>query len=292
MNAKYAAQPLVTIYIPTHNRSSLVKRAIASVQNQTYTNLEIIICDDGSSDNTQMVIAEMKKRDGRIIYLRNDVPMGACYARNRCIAIAKGEFITGLDDDDYFLHSRIANFVTASQKLNKSFLCANMIFKNRHIEKKWKSYVGDITLNMMGFKNWVGNQVFIETRMMKNIGGFDINFPAWQDYDLWYRMIMQYGSCYRIDDASYVVNIEDDRPRITTGSKAWQGYQKFITTHKPSLSRQHLNSLYFQDKLNRKDEINLREFFYHPSIDNFLILARHKVRKLISIQKQSLKVRL
>ncbi|ADU67663.1 glycosyltransferase [Pantoea sp. At-9b] len=286
MSAKHAAQPLVTVYIPTHNRSSLVKRAIASVQNQTYRNLEIIICDDGSSDDTEVVIAKMKEQDSRIIYLKNDRPMGACHARNRCIAIAKGEFITGLDDDDYFLNTRIANFVTASQKLNKPFLCANMIFKNRNIEKKWKSYVGDITLNMMGFKNWVGNQVFIRTSMMKNIGGFDINFPAWQDYDLWYRMIMQYGSCYRIDDASYVVNIDDDRPRITTGSKAWQGYQKFITTHKPSLSRQHLKSLYFQDKLNRKDEINFKEFFHYPSIDNLLILTKHKVRKLISNQQQ------
>jgi len=285
MNARHTAQPLVTVYIPTHNRSSLVKSAIASVQNQTYKNLEIIICDDGSSDDTAIVIAEMQKSDNRIVYLKNDVPMGACYARNRCIEIAQGEFITGLDDDDYFLSERIANFVEASRRLNKSFLCANMIFKNRDIERKWKEYTGDVTLNMMGFKNWVGNQVFIKTVMMKNIGGFDTNFPAWQDYDLWYRMILRYGACYRMNDATYVVNIEDDRPRITTGSKAWQGYQKFITTHKAHLSRQHLNSLYFQDKQNRKDEINFKEFMSYPGIDNLLILAKQKVRKLIGIQK-------
>jgi hypothetical protein len=88
-----------------------------------------------------------------------------------------------------------------------------------------------------------------------------------------------------MNDATYVVNIEDDRPRITTGSKAWQGYQKFIATHKAHLSRQHLNSLYFQDKQNRKDEINFKEFINYPGIDNLLILAKHKVRKLIGIQK-------
>lgn len=281
MNAKHAARPLVTVYIPTHNRSSLVKSAIASVQNQTYENLEIIICDDGSTDDTEIVIGEMQKSDGRIIYLKNDVPMGACHARNRCIEIAQGEFITGLDDDDYFLRERIAGFVGASQKLNKSFLCANMIFKNRHIERKWKDYTGDVTLNMMGFKNWVGNQVFIKTAMMRNVGGFDTTFPAWQDYDLWYRMILRYGACYRMNDATYVVNIENDRPRITTGSKAWQGYQKFISTHKPHLSHQHLKSLYFQDKLNRKDEIHFKELIDYPSFNNLFILTKHKVRKLI-----------
>ncbi|MGK3126465.1 glycosyltransferase [Candidatus Pantoea formicae] len=284
MNAKKTAQPLVTIYIPTHNRSAMVKSAILSVQNQTYKNVEIIICDDGSSDDTAAVIAEMKKNDNRIIYLKNQVPMGACHARNRCIEIAQGEFITGLDDDDYFLRERIANFVETSQELNRSFLCTNMIFKNRELEKKWKGYTGEVTLNMMGFKNWVGNQVFIKTSMMRSIGGFDTTFPAWQDYDLWYRLILRYGACYRMRDSTYVVNIENDRPRITTGSKAWQGYQKFITTHKTHLSRQHLNSLYFQDKQNRKDEIKFKELIYYPSIDNLLILTKQKVRKLFGHQ--------
>jgi len=271
-------KPLVSIYLPTHNRAQRVKQAIESVQNQTYRNLEIIVCDDGSTDDTAAVITAMQSSDNRIIYLKNEVPMGACYARNRCIAVAQGEFITGLDDDDYFLDQRIEIFVTTAVRMRKAFLCANMIFKNSTFARKWKSYSGDISLKMMGSKNWVGNQVFVKTQWMKEIGGFDVTFPAWQDYDLWYRMIKRFGPCYRINNATYVVDIENDRPRITTGSKAWQGYQKFIATHQSSLTNKHLDRLYFQDKLNRKDRIVFTDFTAHPTMDNLWIFIKQKIK--------------
>lgn len=99
--------PLVTVYMPTHNRGALIRRAIDSVLNQTYKNLELIICSDGSTDETVDILQEYCDKDPRISYVVNETSQGACYSRNRCIERAKGEFITGLDDDDEFTANRI-----------------------------------------------------------------------------------------------------------------------------------------------------------------------------------------
>ena len=105
-NIEIQEKPLITVYIPTHNRSILLKRAVDSVLRQTYENFEIIICDDGSSDNTADYLVDLASRDHRVKFIRNNEPKGACFSRNRCIELAKGEFITGLDDDDEFVENR------------------------------------------------------------------------------------------------------------------------------------------------------------------------------------------
>ena len=89
-------EPLISVYIPTYNRLELLKRAVQSVQNQTYKNFEIIIVDDNSSDGTQDFLVGLAKVDSRIRYFFKDKNSGACVSRNIAINLAQGELITGL----------------------------------------------------------------------------------------------------------------------------------------------------------------------------------------------------
>lgn len=73
-NIEIQEKPLITVYIPTHNRSILLKRAVDSVLRQTYENFEIIICDDGSSDNTADYLVDLASRDHRVKFIRNNEP--------------------------------------------------------------------------------------------------------------------------------------------------------------------------------------------------------------------------
>ncbi|ENM5895056.1 glycosyltransferase family 2 protein, partial [Vibrio mimicus] len=114
----------VSIYMPTHNRANLVVRAVESVLKQSYKNIELIVVDDGSSDNSYELLSKIK--DNRLIILRNDKPKGACYSRNRAIEQATGKYITGLDDDDYFNENRIEILLRAFDE-NYSFVCDNSI---------------------------------------------------------------------------------------------------------------------------------------------------------------------
>jgi glycosyltransferase involved in cell wall biosynthesis len=93
--------PLVSVILPTHNRSRLLRRAAASVVAQNYSNWEILIIDDGSSDDTPAVIDQLTNElgDQRVRAMRID-PSGVCAARNHGLKAARGEFICYLDDDN------------------------------------------------------------------------------------------------------------------------------------------------------------------------------------------------
>ena len=92
---------LVSVVIPTYDRAELLPRAVRSVLAQTYQNMEIIIVDDGSRDNTQEVVKSFS--DPRVRYVRHDTNRGVSAARNTGIKNSRGEFIGLLDsDDEYF----------------------------------------------------------------------------------------------------------------------------------------------------------------------------------------------
>jgi glycosyltransferase involved in cell wall biosynthesis len=109
-------EPLFSVVIATYNRAHLLARAIISVLNQTYHNFELIIIDDGSTDNTEEV--RQSYTDGRIIYHRLQQNGGALAARNKGIDLAKGDYLTFLDDDDELLPEALE---TAAHTLSEVF---------------------------------------------------------------------------------------------------------------------------------------------------------------------------
>lgn len=98
---------LVSIITPTWNCGSFILDAINSVHNQTYTEWEMLIQDDCSDDDTQLVVAEYAAHDARVKYERNDVRCGAAITRNHAIRRAKGRWIAFLDGDDLWLPEKL-----------------------------------------------------------------------------------------------------------------------------------------------------------------------------------------
>ncbi len=94
-------KPLISVIIPTHNAEQTIDQCLDSVVNQTFSNIQIICCDDCSSDNTVQKLKEWQERDGRIIILQNSQNIKVARTRNRCIDMSEGEFIAQVDDDDY-----------------------------------------------------------------------------------------------------------------------------------------------------------------------------------------------
>ncbi|MDP3013426.1 MAG: glycosyltransferase family 2 protein, partial [Candidatus Subteraquimicrobiales bacterium] len=92
--------PLVSVIIPSYNRAQFIERALNSVRAQTYDNLEMIVVDDASSDDTEERVAAMVLMDNRISYVRHLVNRGAQAARNTGVHKAKGDYIALLDSDN------------------------------------------------------------------------------------------------------------------------------------------------------------------------------------------------
>ncbi len=100
-------EPKVSVVIPVYNVEKHIDKCLESILNQTYKNLEIILCDDLSSDNSLKKLYEYEKKDSRIIVLKNDSNLKAGETRNKCIRKATGKYVAVQDADDYSDYTRI-----------------------------------------------------------------------------------------------------------------------------------------------------------------------------------------
>jgi len=217
VTAKLKIKMLVSVYIPTKNRLELLIRAINSVKAQTYKNIEIIIADDGSTDGTRDYLAQQMEL-GNLKAVFHDKSRGACAARNSAIGLACGKFVTGLDDDDYFLSTqRIELFVKEWEKISQDtigiFDSLKVKTKSGILERHCSEIV---TYDELRHSNLVGNQVFALRSSYIESGLFDIEMPAWQDWDLWLRMCQNNKKFININKFTYMVDEIHDADRITT----------------------------------------------------------------------------
>lgn len=256
------ASPLVSVYIPTHNRSGLIKRAVDSVLAQTYKSIEVLVCSDGSTDDTDQVMAEYVEQYPNVKYFKNESPQGACSARNVCINNASGEYITGLDDDDIFHPQRI-ELLIANIEESDSFICSALLQWDLN-KKDVSTFLSSnftgvksskVTLEQMLLDNVVGNQIFARSDKLRSIGGFCEEMPAWQDYDTWVRMLLTHGDAKKITAPLYIADIDRTRNRITSSNKRLVGCTKFyerywhLMNHQQRKNAQLRIAIFKQEKL-------------------------------------------
>lgn len=253
---------LVSVYIPTCNRPDFLRRALLSLLNQKYNNIEVLVCDDGSSCDISTIKDEFKDKFPSFKWVRNETSLGACVSRNILINMASGEYITGLDDDDEFLSDRIECFLNAPELGKYPFLCSSNIIFTGKMTYKNSRYSGEIKVNELLNGNIIGNQIFTRTEYLKDIGGFDESFPSWQDYDTWVRMVLKYGSGFKISKATYKMNIDHELNRITKSGKAHLGYEKFIEKYNDILTDKNKSFLSISDKINRGCSLTCSDLYF------------------------------
>jgi glycosyltransferase involved in cell wall biosynthesis len=199
--------PLVSVYIPTKNRLLLLQRAVQSVLNQTYPNIELVVADDGSTDGSREYLSTLAEA-GTIKLVLMPSSMGACVARNFAITATTGEFVTGLDDDDYFLPHRIGDFVDRWRRVDSSYGAVAGLYQATRLllvsgEERVFTKMQTSSEELRS-RNYVGTQVFAPKAHFIGAGLFDPAMPCWQDWDLWTRMAARFGTFIGGGNASYV----------------------------------------------------------------------------------------
>lgn len=225
---------MVSVYMPTRNRAEYLERAIESVLDQTYSPLELIIVDDASDDETATLLSTFNELDN-IIILKNSEPLGAPASRNLAVKNATGEFVTGIDDDDYWRPNRIEEMIKCWQDGLYGGICSNdrMDFGDKEIVWKKKPL---INLQDLLYYNMVGNQVLTKRRFFLKLGGYDEQLPSAQDYDLWIRLAHEFGPIRNVQKTTQVVNMRDDDSRITTSERQIEGYNQCFEKHQAKMN--------------------------------------------------------
>ncbi len=188
-------EALVSVILPTYNRAHIIRGPLESVLNQTYSNLEIIIVDDGSTDETYELISSYT--DSRICYIRQGTNNGVSSARNAGISRATGEYIAFQDSDDIWHPEKIAKQIEVFQKDPEIMFCYHKIQYdfggNRYAvlpdeEIPTQNKNGSIYGQML-YGNLVPCPALMARKsIIEKAGFFDTSYPALEDYDYALRL--------------------------------------------------------------------------------------------------------
>ncbi len=185
--------PTVSVIIPAYNRYQSLVYAIDSVLAQTYADLELLVIDDGSTDNTPLIIPKYGNKI-RYFYQEN---RGVSSARNLGIAKSSGKYICFLDSDDLWLLNKLAvqiKFMRSNSEYNVCY--TDEIWYRGGVrvnqKKKHAKYSGQIFSYCLPLCIISPSSIMLKSELIDKIGGFDELLPACEDYDLWLRIAKDY----------------------------------------------------------------------------------------------------
>jgi GT2 family glycosyltransferase len=182
--------PHVSVVVPSHNRARLLRRTLRSILAQHMTDLEVIVVDDGSTDDTQAVASAA---DPRVRVLRNETPGGVSAARNRGIAAARGEWIAFCDDDDLWSPDKIGCQLAALDRAHAQWAYVGDV----NVDERLRVLSGgpppapDAVVALLSRWNPVssgGSNVVVRSTVLAAVGGFDSALRRTEDWDMWIRL--------------------------------------------------------------------------------------------------------
>ena len=249
---------LVSVIIPTKDRPVRVARAIQSVLNQTYVNLEVIVVDDGSKE-----LLKPHYGDSRLKIIRNERPIGGAGARNTGMRVASGAYISLLDDDDYYFPEKIEKQLRfLHQNPDVDMVFSKILMVNENTGFYTKPYGDDYTYeavdNLHRF-NMIHNNATLFKREVATRIAFDESLERYQDTQFNIAVSLNYKVAFLPEEVA-VWNVDKSDNRIDPTMSLENSEKEFVNF-------QRLGKI-FSDAIEHDEE--LKKAYYH----RLLIMAR------------------
>ena len=200
----------VSVIMSCYNSQETVTRAIESILNQTLENLELLICDDSSIDNTYETISKYKDLDKRVKIYKNTKNLGLTKTLNLLIEKADGALIARQDDDDISLSERLRTQVDILNEENLDFITTRAKVLDS------KKLIPGISFNLpnslvMNFKNpFIHGTLLIDKEVLNSVGNYDERFYYAQDYKLFSDLLSRGYKYATLKTPLYELNIKDN----------------------------------------------------------------------------------
>lgn len=210
MSSEAPEQPLVSIVLPTYKRAHVLPHAIRSVLSQTYKNLELIIVDDNSPDNTAAVVKSFD--DARIRYVKNDPNLKLPRALNKGFSLANGAYLTWTSDDNVFAENAIEKMVDALQANHCEFvyadyyLFADLDAAGNPLDAQHERLSSKLQLEK---SNHIGACFLYTRKVYEEVGEYDPELFLVEDYDYFIRIAKRFSVCH-IPEPLYFFRRHDD----------------------------------------------------------------------------------
>ncbi len=182
---------MISVILPVHNGEQYLSDAIESILRQTYTDLELIIVDDCSTDKTAEIINKYKKKDLRIRVIRNGQNLKLPSSLNRGFQVSRGEYLTWTSDDN-ILHEEMLKTLKHELDCNRhiDFVYADMDF----IDNSGKILdIEDRRRGIIWYENCIGACFLYRRKIYEEIGGYDTTLFLVEDYEYWLRIARKYN---------------------------------------------------------------------------------------------------
>lgn len=224
--------PLVSVIIPVHNVEQYITDSLSSIQNQSYKNLEIIVIDDGSTDNTYSIISEIAKNDKRINIYKNEANIGIAKTLNKAIDLSKGDYILRMDGDDVSALDRVEKkleFLTNNTEINLVGCSLTAIDTHGSEIKKIKKIGSfDLIKKTIRYSSPVSHIWMCSRSVYDRLNGYR-DLSGAEDYDFLLRLISSGMKCANITDYyGYYVRLGRDGNTLSTNGIAQKKLHEFI----------------------------------------------------------------
>lgn len=254
----------VSIVLPTYNRAYFLKQSIDSCLNQTYQDIELIVINDASTDNTGEVIKSYN--DSRIKYLSLDQNIGQIRALNKGFAVSTGKYLTWTSDDNYYAADAIEKMVDFLSQHPKISLVYTNFFCIDKTGKVFENYEVGAPERLLDY-NTIGPCFLYRREVYRVIGDYNVITGLAADYDYWVRVYKQF-KMQKIDNFLYYLMVHKDSLTYRHGfvtakyyakqlrNKHFRLYKQFVSTSlfkivnsiSPILTRQMVSMLKYVKK--------------------------------------------
>ena len=188
-----AISPLISVLIPTYNRARYINDAIASALAQSYGNFEVVVVDDGSSDNTAEIVKSIENPRLRYILKEHS---GAPATRNRCIVASRGEYLLWLDSDDILMPGTLVNYVTILRKIpGIDVIYGNLLATDDKLNPirqltypDWYGRNHELLVNLFCSNSVPNPATLVKKTCYEQYGNYSLDFPRAHDYEFWSRL--------------------------------------------------------------------------------------------------------